>query len=541
MMIWTAPSVRTCFKNALWQKNDSTSITLDAAKGEFVSMQILVRNYCRFDIVNETEIQRKIIHISGWEIIQTEGDKFDVSDVRIQAQEYHFFADGITYPDALSNNCDFDVDINTTRSIWVTIPVPYNQSAGEYKFHVSIESDSDEEIYADIILKVYDVAIPAPDCGEYSVEHFSTPGDSVLLKDAGYTCTPYDEKWWEFMENYAISLKECRSNVYRIAPLSSLKAAGSRRIAEDKWHFDFTYFNKIVDLLNKNGVAKRFALDDIMTSFNGAEVYSIGYNGEEITIDINEPEADMWIKAYFNALYEQILKHSSPDKWILHIQDEPRSARNWIKLRKYADEYMKGLMCGNPIDESAEAELVDAFDLYIPIFHQVEEKLDFYEDVAQNPEKEVWAYCSCAPYSSWYLNRFIDRPSIHARLIAWATYSRGIKGFLHYGYSYWQKTKQFRSFGLDEHAQYKGDCLIIHPSPENNSYKISIRYINLRDGAQDYELLKIIEKTDKEKALKLSRSVAEGYRNFNADEKHFLEVRRNLLETAEKLRKDDKI
>jgi len=77
--------------------------------------------------------------------------------------------------------------------------------------------------------------------------------------------------------------------------------------------------------------------------------------------------------------------------------------------------------------------------------------------------------------------------------------------------------------------------MIVYPSPDDNSVKISIRYINMRDGAQDYELLKIIEKADKERALEISRSVAEGYRDFNASEKHFIEARRNLLETAEKI------
>ena len=540
MMLWTAPSVRTCFKNAVPQFGDSTCITLDAAKGEFVSMQILVRNYCRFDIVNEPEIERKVIRISGGKIVQTEGEKFDVSDVRIGAQEYHAFADGISYPDAISENCIAEVDINTTQSIWVTFPVPYDQSAGAYKFHISMDSDSDEEIFADVILKVYDVAIPTPDCGEYAMEHFSTPGDLVLLQDAGYACTPYDEKWWEFMENYATSLKECRSNVYRVSPLNALMAAGSKRVAEDRWQFDFTYFNKLVDLLQKSGVTKRFAIDDIMTSWGGTDVYAIGYNGEEITIDINNPEADVWIKAYFKALYDQILKHSSPDKWIMHIQDEPRNAENWMRVSAYVKKYMPGLICGNPIDEEEVVNgLKDTIDLYIPIFHQVEENLEFYNAVVENPRKEIWAYCSCAPYSSWYLNRFIDRPVIHGRLIAWAAYSRGMQGFLHYGYSYWQKTKQFQSFGLDAHAQYKGDCMIIYPSPQNNSCKISARYINLRDGAQDYELLKIIEKADKEKALELSKCIAEGYRNFNADEKHFTEVRSTLLKTAEKIRKGD--
>ena len=534
MMIWTAPSVRTCFKNALLQREDSTSITLDAAKGEFVSMQILVRNNARLGTTRVDGNAGKVIQIRGGKVTQTEGEFFDVSDVRIGTQEYISFADGITYPDAIANCCEADVDISTTQSIWVTFPIPQNQPHGEYKFHIDIESDSEEDIFADVTIKVYNVAIPTPDKGEYSIEHFTTPEDQALLSFGGYDCEAFDEKWWAFMENYAISLKECRSNVYRLKPIYALQAAGSKRIAKDKWHFDFSLFDRMVELLVKNNVVSRFAIDDVLECWDGHEIFSLDENGAFTKLDIASPDAEAWAKEYFTALYAHISKHSTPDNWIMHIQDEPQNAETWLWARERVKKYMPGFICGNPTEGRIDATLGDAIELYIPVFFVVEDEIEFYKKMAKNPDKEVWAYCCCGPSSSWYLNRFIDRPSVYGRLIAWATFSREFKGFLHYGYSYWQKTDQFLPFGLDEHTQHKGDCMIVYPSPEDNSVKISIRYINLRDGAQDYELLKIIEKADKEKALELSRCVAEGYRDFNADEKHFLNARRKLLELAEK-------
>ena len=76
--------------------------------------------------------------------------------------------------------------------------------------------------------------------------------------------------------------------------------------------------------------------------------------------------------------------------------------------------------------------------------------------------------------------------------------------------------------------------MLIYPSAEENSYKISVRYINIRDGAQDYELLRIAEKEDSKKAKELSKSIAERYTIFDMDEKKFYLVRRNLLMLAEK-------
>ena len=135
------------------------------------------------------------------------------------------------------------------------------------------------------------------------------------------------------------------------------------------------------------------------------------------------------------------------------------------------------------------------------------------------------------------MNRFIDRKAIEGRLISWATFSKGFDGFLHYGYNWWADREMFYPFSIRKYSTYKGDCMLIYPSPEDNSYKIGVRYINMRDGAQDFELLKLVEKALEKRARDLSKNVASTYDVFDTDEKKFLKARHDLLVLAQRVTK----
>jgi len=316
--------------------------------------------------------------------------------------------------------------------------------------------------------------------------------------------------------------------------LELLKYAGSCRISEGKWHFDFSIFDKMADLLLESGTVKQFAIDDPLLPLDSSLIKTLDYDGSILPIDISRSDAELWAREFFTALYEHIVSRSDPNNWIMHIQDEPYNTETWLWARRLVRKYMPGLRCGNPTHRVGLSEaLGDEVDLYIPLFSLVEEELEFFENLLDKPNKEVWAYCCCGPSETWYLNRFIDKPVIHSRLIAWATYSRRLKGCLHYGYNWWQKTNQFYPFSINPDSHFKGDALMVYPSPEDNSYRISNRYINIRDGAQDFELFKLAEKVDPEKALALSRSVAVGYKDFVIDEKHFMDARKQLLEIVQ--------
>lgn len=529
--IWAAPSTRSCFKNSAPYIDDTNTFTLDAAKGESVSVQIMIKNGA--DIKSTQDAANKTLRVTDATVTQLSGAKFDAESIKIQAQEYISFADGIAYPDPISNGASSEIPANCSASWWVTFIVPESQDIGEYKFRVTLNSNVETDLFAEITLKVYNVTIPKPSDALYNIEHFTNPEDGVMFETNGYTFRPFDDEWWEFVEKYAKSLRECRSNVYRLYPLHLLKGAGSKRISKDKWHLDFSVFDRLVKILTESGAVKRFSIDDFLTPLDGTEIFSLDENGDIVKIPKSKPEAEIWLECYLTSLYNHAKELGIADNLIMHIQDEPHNPETWLWGKSLVKKYMPGIKCGNPIGKNIAELLGDEVDLYIPDFGAAELELDFYREASKKSGKEVWPYCCCIPYKSWFLQRFIDTPLVRSRLIGWATYSRGFTGFLHYGYSYWQRTEQFYPYSTEMYSAHKGDCMLIYPSPEDNSYKISARYINIRDGAQDYELLKIAEKYDKVKAKELSNSIAAGYTEFTEDEKMLVNARRELLKLAE--------
>ncbi|MBO5906930.1 MAG: DUF4091 domain-containing protein [Clostridia bacterium] len=532
--LWAAPATRSCFKNAVPFFSDSDTITLEAAKGERISVQLLLRNDVRIKF--KEDVAEKTLIVNDIKIKQICGEKFDTGRINAGAQEYISFADGITYPDAVSNGVKSEILPNTTGGFIISFDISCEQSSGEYEFKINFIHNIEgleKELSATVKLKIYNVTVPSPANAAYSIEHFTNPACEDMLHGVGYDYPIFSEKFWEFMDEYAKSLKNCRSNVYRIYPIRLLGAAGSRRTAQGTWVFDFTLFDRMIKLLNESGAIKLYSIQDPLKSWDGKEIEAIGESGESIYIHLDDPDAEIWAREYFTALYEHIKQTDDVSRWIMHIQDEPCNADVWIKVCEWVNKYMPTFRTGNPICRDIAAKIKDFADILIPIFYEAEENKNFYQEILESGACDVWGYCCCDPSQSHYLNRFIDRPAIQPRLISWATYSMGFSGFLHYGYSYWQKTPPFAPFSIGEYSSYKGDSMLIYPDPVSNSYKESIRYINLCDGAQDFELLKIVEKKNPSLASSLAARAAKSYTEFNADESAFLKVRHDLLVSAE--------
>ena len=73
--VWAAPSTRSCFKNSAPRIDDTNTFTLDAAKGESVSMQIMIKNGA--DLKSTEDAVSKTIKVSGAAVTQLSGTEFD--------------------------------------------------------------------------------------------------------------------------------------------------------------------------------------------------------------------------------------------------------------------------------------------------------------------------------------------------------------------------------------------------------------------------------------------------------------------------------
>jgi hypothetical protein len=154
--------------------------------------------------------------------------------------------------------------------------------------------------------------------------------------------------------------------------------------------------------------------------------------------------------------------------------------------------------------------------------------------------RQVWWYTCISPLHP-YANWFVEYPALEARLLWWMAYQQRVQGFLYYAANRWPAQDELlRLDGGNKTnwnpASFKtanGDGCLFYAGPEGPI--TTVRFENLRDGIEDYELLHLLAERRGDKGVQSRQFCGELIRSltdFTRDEEHFSKVRRRLLEEA---------
>ena len=137
---------------------------------------------------------------------------------------------------------------------------------------------------------------------------------------------------------------------------------------------------------------------------------------------------------------------------------------------------------------------------------------------------DLWTYYCCAQGVE-VPNRFFSMPSARNRIMGVLMYLYEIKGFLHWGYNFYNSgfsRKHIDPF-YDTHADYSfpsGDAFLVYPGPDGEAYS-SLRAQVQLEGLQDLRALqKLEEKIGRERVLELiyeEQKEPFTFRNYPAD------------------------
>ena len=124
--------------------------------------------------------------------------------------------------------------------------------------------------------------------------------------------------------------------------------------------------------------------------------------------------------------------------------------------------------------------------------------------------KEAWWYICCSPVYP-RLNVGNEHPPLDCRLLSWQQYGENCDGVFNWGVNYWHRRSltDDSDVYLDDwqlSAGMSGDGLMFYPGM--SAPLPTIRLANVRDGVQDYELMKLAEeKAGREKVLEVVRKI----------------------------------
>lgn len=490
MQIWCKSSAWQVCKNTRPDRGDAAVMTLQAAKGGHAFGQILLRH---------TEAATlQAVTLSPLPAGVT---------VRCLLQGYEVFNDGTPYPDRLLEFAPCPLAANATQGAWLAVAVASDAPDGSAGFYVTLHTDAGD-YPVPVRLAISAVCLPAPSAGRFDHTYF---WNADATRRYGKDYALYSEPWWQLLKAYAQAMKALRVNTLHIDIFPFLAGDGTRRVGPKSWSFDFSRLDSVLEHMLQWGDFRRIAVGAPLSSLTGETVTGFDTVGKPVTYRTDSSDGHGFVVSLLRALRRYFEKSGRLSMLMLHICDEPHETARWLWLRQQAQKLLPGVPCAEPLDEYHSAqELREACDEFIPRLDVFEQGRDFFGERAR-AGKRVWCYSCCYPEESWYLNKFIDRPARHARLLKWACFSQDITGFLHWGFNFWDTGL----YGLQPGARFKGDGYIVYPDVARGTVQFSNRGLATLEGIEEYELLALAAETQPQAAKALSLRLARSFSDFD--------------------------
>ncbi|MDD4591538.1 MAG: DUF4091 domain-containing protein [Parabacteroides sp.] len=510
--------------------------TAAVAKGETATFQFVLR--CAFPIHN-LKIEAETL-VNGKQQIDPSLKAF-VGFTRAGAHTVKHSKDAIFpvsdyYPDCLHEIESIDVPPMQNQPVWVSYTIPRNAESGNYSATIAFTGTVNGKpfkIIKEVNTKVYPISLPEQTLwvtNWWSPHNFSKMNGNQPVE-------LYSDRYWELLTAMANVMRDHGQNSYKIGGFHQDEFWTSLcniQCTATQYSFDFTNFDKMVELLIREGGLKRIEGGHLAGRMPNTGVWYNQIFGVYIPkVGMRPFEDEMsqnFLSQFLPALYNHLESKGWTSMYVQYVADEPTDQN--VMVMTYTDkptnqnalsfipiaEFVKKHMPGIPIIEAVmSTKVANTVNIWVPkLDHYRCERAFFLERQAAGDE--VWFYTCNEPQGN-YVNRYLELPLIQTRFMHWINYRYGITGYLHWGFNYWDSVNS---------ALPAGDASIVYPA--YGKVYSSIRLAAMRDGIADYELLKLLEQKAPEKAQNLVREVIKDVDNYDSNVYNFRQTRLRLLE-----------
>lgn len=486
-----------------------------ALKNERFSYQIAYRgnkNYMRHDMKIKVDSPlSQFINITMVGNVPTE------YPIRVESDEhYEKYQPGL-FPDVLYPIEDDTIEITCSvwHSLWISVELDGSVGKGIYPIDIVL-SDGEVECSTHFELEVIDALLPEQEMIFTQWFHADCIADY-------YKIDVWSEKHWELIDKFmALATKNGINMMLTpiFTPPLDTNIGGERTTVQlldiekdgDNYTFGFEKLKRWIDICRKNGV-KYFEMAHLFTQWGAEATPKIiaKENGEEKRIfgwDVSSTskEYELFLRSMLPALSEFLKKEGVAEHTFFHISDEPHGEEHQEKYKKFK-ELVKELIPEYTItDALSEYAFYEKgiTDLAIPSSNHI-------EPFIENNVPNLWAYYCCSQAVD-VSNRFMAMPSYRNRIIGTHFYKFDIKGFLHWGYNFYNSAlskKKINPFLITDaiNTYPAGDCYSVYPGEDGPIE--SLRIVVFTEALQDLRALKMLEKyIGKEETVKLMESMA---------------------------------
>lgn len=454
------------------------------------------------------------------------------------------------YPDPLWEKESMDVPSMSNQPVWINYSIPRDAGAGVYGAKIWLKGKAGGKRFRvghEVAAKVYNVALPEQ---TLFIDNWINPYPQELGRmNNGEIFPLYSDRYWELNKVIANKMRDYGQNVYRLFPLQQGNWCidGRKEDGQLRYDFNFRHFDRSVEMYMREGGLKRIAGYHLGQRIEPGWYSDIGVyvpliEGKDTVtrvMPVEAPEAMNFLDQFIPALDAHLKEKGWSDIYWQYLADEPADGE-YVDSYLKTEAYIKKLAPDLKIMDALHRTPAIAKKIELPVcildrFHLQYDEL--YKPMIDSG-KEVWFYTCMEPLGN-YANRFIEQPLIQTRILHWINYRYGAKGYLCWGLNSW-RNDDVGGEDIDWGNVPAGDCWIIYP--DFGKVHGSIRLEAMRDGINDYELLRLLEKIRPEKARQFAAETVVDFDSYDNDINDFRRRRVQMLELLEekpRLRRED--
>lgn len=454
------------------------------------------------------------------------------------ADDFYLRKSSGMYPDyLLPVNGEFTVERDKWYSLWIEVS-PEGKITGKNSVTVEIKGDMTARTEQEI--EIINAELPKQELIYTNWYH----SDCICNY---YGIEPFTDEYWRINKNFIKTAVEHGMNCILtplFTPPLDTKVGGERKTVQlvkvhkrgGKYSFNFTNLRKWIAMCRECGI-EYFEMSHLFTQWgakHAPKITATDRKGREKKIfgwftRNSSKEYDDFLRQFSKKLIKVIDDEGIRENCFFHVSDEPALCHLKIYKRR-AKLISECFPCFKVIDALSDFDFYEKGAVKNPIPAE-----DHIEPFVGNVS-ELWTYYCCGQGRKYVPNRFVSMPSIRNRILGVLLYKYDIKGFLHWGYNFYNSQYSIKAINPYEvtdagGAFPSGDSFSVYPA-ENGETLESLRLKVLYDAFQDLSALRALEKKiGREKVVKILEKDLDKpltFKEYPHDENWLLSMREKI-------------
>ncbi|MGY0057203.1 glycoside hydrolase domain-containing protein [Streptomyces sp. LZ34] len=402
--------------------------------------------------------------------------------------------------DPLEERSSVDVPAYAAQPLWFTFHVPEKARPGTYRGTVRVDADGRTQASYPLTIEVADASAPDSDDYNFFLDVWAQP--ETIAQAHGVKL--WSDKHWKLIEAYSRDLASRGQKVinttivdnpwhhqWSLGTRESQTATPYSSMVGWTWDgktfsFDFARWDKYVQTTRRAGLGPDIGAFS-MLAFQDKEhlTYTDTRTGKTVyeNVDLG---GDRWREAW-GAFLPAFEKHLKAKGW---LEDA------WLSFDERPIDTMK-------VVKDFVHEVAPAFDDRISVAGSISTEgvasnlsVDWGGIDAMTKEKAAERRAA-GKITTFYVygspahpNTLSYSPAVESRMLPWISAQRNLDGFLRWSYNSWTRDP----FDQPVHIFTQGDEYLVYPG--KNGPMSSIRWEQLKEGIEDYELIAQLRKKE---------------------------------------------